>query len=378
MKKKRKAIFEISEKYAGSAEPPCPHFGECGGCSFQDISYENQLQLKKDYLSRLFSDITEVPSVSPSVPFRYRSRMDMVTAFGKIGLRRAGSHRHVIDITSCKIMQEKSEMLYSSARTILAEVEGYDYLRHTGFLRYAVIRQAMFTGETMVNLVVSDRRALPDAVIDGLSAGADSMSVLLNSGKADLSFGEVIEVVRRGFIVESFDGTRYRIGPNSFFQSNSRIALDMYRRIREEASGRALDLYSGVGSISLFVAGKCESVTGVELVEEAVAAAEANRTENGATNVEFTRADAAEYLESGTGGFDTIILDPPRSGLHPKVVERINLSGAARLIYMSCNPDAFRREIDSLDRYGLDSLEAFDMFPQTPHIETLAVLSRRR
>ncbi len=377
-KKKRKLFAELADLHRGAGEiPRCPYFGSCGGCLFQDIPYQGQLLLKRDYLNGIFDGLLSVDEVRPSGPYRYRNRMDMVTAFGRMGLRRQGSHKQVVDIVSCAIMQERSDSLMKEVRPLVAGVEDYDYLVHSGYLRYVVFRQAAFTGQCMVNFVVAADDGRIDAVASETARMADSVSVILSAGLADLSFGPVLRDVKAGCIAEEFDGVRFRIAPNSFFQSNSAVALSMYRRIRECVKGRVLDLYSGVGAISLFVAPAAETVTGVEEVSEAVSMAGLNRDDNGCGNVSFVCADVRAYLKEAAPECDTLILDPPRSGMHPKVIKRINEMRPERIIYMSCNPAAFRLELDSLEGYRVELFEAYDMFPQTPHVETLALLERR-
>ena len=379
MKKKKKRVFaDLIEKYKGDGcEPQCKYFGECGGCMFQDIAYENQLLLKKDYVNSIFEDICSVESVAPSTPFSYRSRMDMVTAFGKKGLRRAGSFRHVVDIESCAIMQGRSNDMFSEARSLLEKIEDYDYLRHEGYLRYIVLRQARFTGEVMVNFVVSKPENRFGLTLYDFMEEVDSSSLILSDGLADLNYGEIFQTFKKGFITETFDGIDYMITPNSFFQSNSEMALQMYRKILSLTRGRTLDLYSGVGSISLFAASAAESVTGVEVIQEAVDIAERNREENEIENVTFICADAGEYVKENSGKFDTLILDPPRTGMHPKMLKYINGMAPERIIYMSCNPSTCRDDLKMMEGYTVEFIEAYDMFPQTPHVETLALLTRR-
>jgi tRNA (uracil-5-)-methyltransferase len=378
MKKKKKKLFaDLADKYRGAgASPPCPHFGDCGGCLFQDIPYENQLLLKKEYLNTLFAGAAKVDTMHPSDPFRYRNRMDMVAAFGRFGLRRAGSYRFVVDVESCPLMQEKSEELFRDIRPAIKNIEVYDYLRHAGYLRYAVLRQGRFTGQVMVNFVV----ALPDdrigPLIEKIYDRADSISILFNDGLADQSFGDVLREIKKGYIEEAFDNTVFRITPNSFFQSNSDIALQIYRVIRENTKGRVLDLYCGVGSISIFVADRADSVTGVEQVPEAVENALINKKNNGRENVNFVCGDAVAFLKETRPAADTLILDPPRGGMNPKIIKRIREMSPETIIYMSCNPAAFRDELAGMENYRIEFFEAFDMFPQTPHVETLAVLKR--
>lgn len=377
-KKKRKLFAELVQKYIGEgAEPACPYFGECGGCMFQNVPYENQLLLKKEYLNSMLGGLAEADEIHSSSPYMYRNRMDMVTAFGKKGLRRLGTYRHVVDIESCAIMQGRSNELYGELRNLLARVQDYDYLKHEGYLRYIVLRQARFTGEVMVNFVVSSpENRLGFALMDILD-DIESSSLLLSDGLADLSIAPVCQTLKKGFITENFDGIEYMITPNSFFQSNSEIALKMYRRILGNVKGKTLDLYSGVGSISLFVASAADSVTGVEISEESVAIAEKNREQNEINNVEFICRDAAEFIKEHRGEYETLILDPPRSGMHPKMMSHIREMNPERIIYMSCNPATFRDDVNLLQDYRIDSFEAYDMFPQTPHLETIAVLSRK-
>jgi tRNA (uracil-5-)-methyltransferase len=376
MKKKRKQyISQLADRYRGEGvTPPCPHFGQCGGCLFQDIPYEAQCDLKRDMINDTLEGIAAVDAVRPSEPYRYRSRMDMVTAFGKCGLRRGGSYRVVVDVESCRIMREKSDALFQKTRSLVLDIEGYDYLRHQGYLRYVVIREAAFTGQVMVNFVtaVPENRLSP--VIEAIAPQADSVSLIHSGGIADLSYGGIFETVKTGYIEEDFEGIRYRVTPNSFFQSNAGIAIEMYRRIRSEARGRVLDLCAGVGSISLFIAGSVEQVTGVEMNPEAVETACVNREINGIANAEFVCAEAREFLRDVSGAFDTVVLDPPRTGMMGSAMERIDSLRAGRIIYMSCNPATFRDDVAAIKNYRIESLEAFDMFPQTPHVELLGIL----
>lgn len=380
MKKKKKKLFEdLADQFRGDgAIPPCPHFGVCGGCLFQDIPYESQLLLKKNYLNALFEGLLTVDRVRPSTPYHYRNRMDMVTAFGKTGLRERGSYKFVVDIESCAIMQQKSNDLYLKIRPLIKAIEDYDYLRHSGYHRYVVLRQARFTEETMVNFVVASEENRLSPVIDAIGAVTDSISLILSDGRADLSFGPVIADIKKGYITETFEDVSYRITPNSFFQSNSEVALEMYRSIRELTSGKVLDLYSGVGSISLFIASHAESVTGVEQVSEAVENADINLHNNKIDNVSFICADALDYMRNTDESCDTLVLDPPRSGMNPKILKHINRMAPRHIIYMSCNPAAFMLELPYLENYSLEFFDAYDMFPQTPHVETLALLKRKQ
>jgi 23S rRNA (uracil-5-)-methyltransferase RumA len=374
-KKERHYINRLIEAYREpGAVPPCPHFGQCGGCLFQNISYENQLALKKEMVNDALQGIASVEFVHPSVPYRYRSRMDMVTAFGKRGLRRGGSYQTVIDITECRIMQEKSDFIYKKIRPLIEAIEDYDYLQHHGYLRYVVLRQVRYTGQVMVNFVTAEKENRLRPVCEGITDHADSVSLIHSGGLADLSYGEIFETVKGGWIEESFDGIRYRITPNSFFQSNAEIALQMYRKIRGEVRGRVLDLCSGVGSISLFIAGAADHVTGIEMNRESTEIADINKSINGIENTEFVCSDVKDFLREAGESYETIVLDPPRSGMQYKVMHYIDHMKARKIIYMSCNPKTFRDDVIALHNYTVESVEPYDMFPQTPHVELLGIL----
>lgn len=386
-KKYKNQITDISLPFVGSAVPQCPYFGVCGGCMFQDISYENQISVKSDYIRALFADIpelapfTESLTVKGSDPFGYRNRMDFVCAFGKRGLRERGTFDCVVDIEKCAIMNDRMNDAWRAIREIVRDVEDYDFLEHKGYLRYVVMRSAHFTGEIMVNFVVSRDSDEIRPLLERTAQFADSVSVIEHSGLADLSFGKILYDYKRGYIEERFGDITYRITPNSFFQSNSPCSVDMYARIAGEARGKTLDLFSGVGSISLFAARGCNEVTGVEIVDEAVESAKANAERNGIGNVKFICADALPYMKENAHTFDTLILDPPRTGAHPKVIKAIGSCDPERIIYMSCNPSTFRdnmKLMNEIGGYRIVSFEAYDMFPQTPHLETLAVFERSR
>lgn len=381
-KKYRNVIDRLAEPYLDSCQPKCAYFGRCGGCLFQNIDYEKQLLIKADYLRDLLGstvngDLLSQLTVQGSTPFGYRNRMDFVAAFGKRGLRERGRFKQVVDIEHCEIMNDKLNRAWKTIREKSLSVEDYDYLVHKGFLRYTVLRSAHFTGEIMATFVISRESPEINPLIETAKELFDSVSVVIHDGFADLSTGEVAYNPKRGYIEEAFGDIRYRITSNSFFQSNSECAVRMYQKIAESVYGNVLDLFSGVGSISLFAAKKADHVTGVEIIESAVSAARVNAENNSITNAEFVCADALPYMKENTGKFDTLVLDPPRTGAHPKVLKAVQQCSPERIVYMSCNPVTFKDNMALLSDYKIVSFEAYDMFPQTPHLETLAVLEKR-
>lgn len=350
----------------------------CGGCTLQHFDYDTQLVIKKEYCNVLLNDVAHVEAVEPSQALGYRNRMDYVTAFGKIGLRRRGSFKHVVDLHDCLILQDKSRRIFSTIREKLAGVEDYNYLTHTGYLRYVVLRQGCNTADVMANFVVARQENHLQSVIDAIYDSVNSISLILSDGLADLSYGKVIDNVKQGYIEETLDGVRYRITPNSFFQANTYITQLMYREIAKNVYGTVLDMYCGVGSISIFVAAHVDSVTGVEVQEEAIQMANENALINAVANVHFVQGDAVEYLSTHAIEYDVVVVDPPRTGLGPKVVAKLLESGVGRIVYMSCNPVTFAQDALLLcQSYTLQWCKAYDMFPQTPHLELLAVFDKK-
>jgi 23S rRNA (uracil-5-)-methyltransferase RumA len=382
-KRYRNDIDSIAEKYCDTAQPRCEYFGRCGGCLFQNIAYENQCRIKAEYLNNLFRDIPAMEKYIDAIvvqgadPYGYRNRMDFVAAFGMKGLRERGFFKRVVDISRCELMNERCNTVFSGIREILSSVEDYNYLTHEGYLRYVVIRSGFFSGEVMANLILSREEAPSDDLLEQIASRVDSISLLYHSGFADINFGSVYRAIKKGYIEERFGDISYRIRPNTFFQANSAMSVKMYDRIREEAQGNVLDLFSGVGSISLYAAKQADRITGVEIVEESVISARENAERNAITNAEFIACDALEYVKENKGNYDTVILDPPRTGAHPKVIKAIEEMAPPRLVYMSCNPVTFKDNLLLLPSYEVMSFEAHDMFPQTPHVETLAVLKRK-
>jgi 23S rRNA (uracil-5-)-methyltransferase RumA len=379
LKKHRKLLLSIADRFADKRiAPPCMYAGNCGGCALQHFDYNTQLEIKKEYCNTLLNTVACVDTVEPSKPLGYRNRMDYVTAFGKIGLRRQGSFKHVVDLHDCLLLQNTSRRIFGTIREKLSGVQDYDYLVHKGYLRYVVLRQGFNTGRVMVNFVVARQENNLEAVINAIYNDVDSISLILSDGLADLSYGKVFEDIKKGYIEESLDGIIYQITPNSFFQANTCMTQIMYREIAKQVYGNVLDMYCGVGSISLFVAKHVECVTGIETNHEAVTIAGHNATLNEINNVLFVQADALDYLNTHGVHYDVVVVDPPRTGLGPKVVTKLMESDIGRIVYMSCNPVTFAQDAVMLvDRYTLAWCKAYDMFPQTPHIELLAVFDKK-
>ncbi|MFW6449494.1 MAG: 23S rRNA (uracil(1939)-C(5))-methyltransferase RlmD [Nanoarchaeota archaeon] len=350
----------------------CPYFENCGGC-YYSVSYEEQLNEKRRQLQNIFArDITINPS---SVSLGYRHRMDYVFSFNKLGLRQRGNFRQVVDIEHCQLMSDEMNQVLKKIRSLLKKykIEPYDYLKHSGYLRYVVLREAKFSGELMVGFVTSNDNDEIIKVINELQA--DCICWLVNDTKADSSYGKVLKVWGKE-LEEDFDGVKLKISQNVFFQPNPVVAKEMIQKIRNDTEGRVLDLYCGVGAISLYCADSASDVVGVESVPESVRCAKDNAKLN-KIDANFVCEDVSKYLNMPIG-VDTIIADPPRRGLGRKVCRKILWKKPARIILISCNPLSLKKDLKFLEKkYNIRLLEAYDMFPYTKHIECLCVLERK-
>ena len=236
-----------------------------------------------------------------------------------------------------------------------------------GFLRYMVLREGKFTGEVMVNLVTKEGK-LPDP--SKYFDFATSIYWSVNRTKSDVSYGEVESVWGREFITEKLDDVIYLIHPNSFFQTNSYQAVNLVKKVSELVEGeRVLDMYSGVGTFGIYLAKRGFKVVGFDSNEFAIEMARKNAKINKVDAV----FDVATDREVEVNGFDTVIVDPPRVGLHPKLIKKLNREKPEVIVYVSCNPKTFARDIEKLE-YKIDEIVALDMFPHTPHLELVAKL----
>ena len=422
-KEKLKAFFRSAAVGLPRIEPCCPHFGECGGCEFQDISYSDQLEIKGRVFGFIAAEVTadfrrkaakeehaenieamrrrsalveeRIAPLAPGIvasplPFGYRQRMDFVFAFGAAGLRRANSHRKVVELSACPLLGEAGFRVFRKAVGLAREAgfESYDYLRHNGELRYFVIRQSR-SGGILLSLVSKSAAAEEGimTILRRLVADGDIVSGqwLLAETVRDTSFGEPRGVAGEDCIIETMNSVGLAIGPNTFFQSNPAVAEKAYAAIADfvPPGGVVFDMYSGVGSIALSVAGMAEKVIAAENVPENVALAKRNILGNSAANVELLEVDAARWLEEevkfgGAGKPDMAILNPPRPGVGDEGMAALERLAPERIAYLSCNPFSLFRDLTViLEKYALTDITLYDMFPQTRHFETLALLERK-
>ena len=408
LRRKRKGRFEgvaddLIEPGMPRQDPGCVHFGHCGGCRWQDLAYEDQLRLKEKMVHEAFSRRDLVPHTwhpiapSPDI-FYYRNKMEF--SFGterdgslQLGLHVRERYNRVFDLEACLLQSERSNQIVDCFRrhAIRLELPVYDLKSHEGLLRFLVVREAKGTGQIMVSLVVSE---YPRENVDALVAAAlrevgDDVTtciVTLHTGKAQIAIGEAEFIMKgEGQITEICGGLEFEISPHSFFQTNTRAAEFLYKRVTdlltESREADVLDLYAGTGGVSLHLARAVRSVVGIEQVHEAVEDARRNAARNHIDNCTFLvdRTEVVlEELCAQQERFDVIVADPPRAGIHKKALAGMVALGPATMIYISCNAETLAEDLLTLSASGYDirSAQPVEMFPHTPHCEILTWLSR--
>ncbi|AFL95405.1 23S rRNA (uracil-5-)-methyltransferase 1 [Thermococcus cleftensis] len=373
-RKKRTLIatdFEVVEPSPERTEPVCPYFGVCGGCLLQHIPYERQVEFKEEKLSTLLGmDIKVIPS---PVIYGHRNRIDVVISTRGIGFRRRGTWWDAVDIEHCPVFGEVSGRILRSLREFIEDSKPslYEIRRNEGFLRYIVIREGKFTGELMVNLVTSEG-SLPERFPEYFDY-ADSIYWSVNRTQSDVSYGEIERFWKAEFIRERLDDVTYLIHPNSFFQTNSYQAVTLVRKVAELVDGDSvLDLYSGVGTFGVYLAKRGFKVEGIEVNPFAVEMANKNAELNG---VEASFMVGEDRDVESLARYDTVIVDPPRAGLHPKLIRKILKDKPPSIVYVSCNPGTLAQNLEVLgEKYAVESAIGIDMFPHTPHVETVVKL----
>ena len=400
-------------------EAVCPHFGVCGGCKWQTMSYEAQLEAKqrqvRDNLERLGNvDCSQMRPICGSekiyyyrnkLEFTFSNRMwrtpeqiaagDTEPSWGALGFHIPQMFDKVLPIEHCALQRDPSNAIRLAIRDYVEanNLEPYDIRNHTGFMRNLIIRCSSL-GHWMVILVVAqpdEARLFP--LLDMLAERfpqITSLQYIVNSKMND-SYGDLEVITYRGedHIEEEMEGyrggraLRFIINPKSFYQTNSKQAQRLYSFVAELAelkpSDTLYDLYTGTGTIALFLADKVKRVVGIEYVEEAIADARLNAKRNGFNNTVFYAGDMAKVLTpefiAANGRPDVVVTDPPRAGMHEKVVEQLLATAPRKIVYVSCNPATQARDLQMLsERYEVRRIQPVDMFPHTQHVENIAEL----
>jgi 23S rRNA (uracil1939-C5)-methyltransferase len=395
-------VREILKKSDLRVPAPCSHFENCGGCTWQDLAYDQQLVFKRKQVVDCLEHIggLENVEVSPVVgcdePFWYRNKMEFsfhVDSNGgfTLGLHERGYFDRIFDLDKCYLQSEESNRIVHFIREFITreQIPVYDVKFHHGFMRFVVIRQTKRTNQLMVNLV-TNYGSFPDVtkLVNELCRAVPEITTIVhnqNGQKSNIATGEKETVLfGPGYIEEQVHDCTFRIHPNSFFQTNSLQAAKLYKTafdiLEPNPTDSLLDLYCGTGAIGLLLARKVQRIVGVELVSSAIIGARDNAAINGLSNVEFIEGDVTAYLKAlveTQDKYQIIVIDPPRAGLHPKALKRIIEYRPSKLLYISCNPATFARDAKDLVSagYQLPRVIPVDMFPHTMHIELVGLMT---
>ena len=395
-------LLEVVENSPIETEETCAHFGQCGGCSILSVPYEKQLEIKSEQVLKLFEeqDIRgfEFLGIEGSPDERvYRNKMEYT--FGDevkggpltLGMHKKGRHLDIITVDDCRLVDEDFIKVLTSTVEYFGQKElpYYRINSHQGFLRNLVVRKGVNTNQLMVNIVTTtqidfDMTEYKDMILN-LGTKAEVVSILhtINDGLADAVNCDELRVLHgRDYIEEVVLDLRFKISPFSFFQTNTNGAEKLYTIAREfvgDHEGKVLfDLYSGTGTIGQVMASAAKQVYGIELIEEAVVAANQNAKLNGLDNCEFIAGDVAKVVKNLEAKPDLIVVDPPRPGVHKDAIRDISGFGANEIVYISCNPRTLVLDLKGFEAYGykVEKVKLMDMFPNTPHCETAVKLKK--
>ncbi|MBA2296097.1 MAG: 23S rRNA (uracil(1939)-C(5))-methyltransferase RlmD [Actinobacteria bacterium] len=380
-------------------EAPCRHFGVCGGCRFQDLGYAEQLAQKeaqvRDALLRLggFEDPPLAPIVPARSQFGYRNKLEYSFAHGEdglvLGFHRAGRWDEVIDVEECLLTTDVGNAIREAVEEWARSegLEPYDQEAQTGYLRHLVVREGRNTGQALVMLVTTPGdRFDADFLIETVTRFPEVRSLhwAINDRPAEVTNLPTRLLWGAPWIEEELLGLRFRVRPNAFLQTNTEMAETIYTLARDAAGLTGVevvyDLYCGTGTIGLALADRASSIWGVEISEESVACAIENAEVNEIGNARFFAGNVGQSLEElqeKAGLPDVVVVDPPRAGLAGKALRRTGALRAPRLVYVSCNPTTLASDLAVLrDEYGyaLERCTPVDMFPHTPHIESVSLL----
>jgi len=402
------------EKYADlRTEPFCEHFGICGGCKWQMLPYSEQLRYKQQQVVDNLTHIgkLDLPEISPILGSEktefYRNKLEFTFSNrswlteeqikqgesfenrNALGFHIPGMFDKVLDIRKCWLQDDISNRIRNEIRTfcLANNYEFFDLRNQVGLMRNIIIRTAS-TGETMLIVVFFENdKICRFALLDHLAKTfpeITSLIYIVNQKANDTITDQEINVFKgRDFIYEEMEGLKFKIGPKSFYQTNSRQAYNLYRIVREFASlsGKELvyDLYTGTGTIANFIARSASKVIGIEYVPEAIEDAKDNSQINGIENALFFAGDIKNILNEQFialhGRPDVIITDPPRAGMHDDVIQTILNAEPQRIVYVSCNPATQARDLNLLSaKYSLDKIQPVDMFPHTHHVENVVLM----
>ena len=393
--------LEVVEPGAPRVEAPCAHYPACGGCRFQDLAYEAQLEAKAaqvgDALARIggLSGFELEPPVGAESVFHYRNKLEYSFASTPVGVglgfHKAGRWDEVLDVDKCWLTTDLGNEIRNTVRA-WARAEGlraYDQERQEGFLRHLVVREGRNTGEALVVLVTAPGKLTgEEPLVEALRRFPEVKSIhwAVNDTPAEVTSVPGRVLWGEEAIEEEILGLRFRVRPNAFLQTNTAMCEVLYGLAVEYAGltgeETVYDLYCGIGTIGLAMAKDALTVWGVEQSEESVACALENAELNGISNAAFFAGDVGaslDELRERAGSPDVVVVDPPRAGLSGKALRRVGRLEAPRVVYVSCNPTTLAgnaKELAADFGYRLERVRPVDMFPHTPHVETVALFAR--
>lgn len=395
-------LLEILEHSPEECQPACPHFGACGGCTYQNLPYEKQVEMKEAQIHAMMDAAVDGDYIWEGVkesPVREGYRNKMEFSFGDeykdgplaLGMHKRGSFHDIVNVTECKIVDEDFRRILKAVLEFATDtgLPYYHRMRHTGFFRHLLVRKAVRTGEILIDLVTTSEAQLDEAglveKLTGLSYDGKLAGILhtTNNSLADVVKDEGTRTLYgQDYFYEELLGLKFKITPFSFFQTNSLGAEVLYEAARSyigETKDKVIfDLYSGTGTIAQILAPVAKKVVGVEIVEEAVEAAKENAALNGLDNCTFWAGDVLKVIDDLGEVPDLIVLDPPRDGVHPKALEKIIDFGVERMVYIACKPTSLARDLELLQGrgYQVERIGCVDLFPGTYHVETVVLLSK--
>jgi 23S rRNA (uracil1939-C5)-methyltransferase len=417
-KKKSYAFAKLSNLKKASSrrvEAPCQHFGVCGGCKWQNLDYVSQLEFKQNQVVQAMKRLAKIeiaemlPILGCKEQYFYRNKLDFGFSNKKwlteeqinskeqfdnrngLGFHISGAFDKVLDIQKCHLQVDISNHIRNEVRRFALEKEYtfFDIKQQVGFLRSLIIRSST-TGDLMTTFSFYENNE--DQIQELLKhvqqqfPQITSLLYVINPKGNDTIFDlEVKCFYGKPFILEEMEGLKFKIGPKSFYQTNSKQAYELYKVAREFAQLKGdevvYDLYTGTGTIAQFVSKKAKKVIGVEYVPEAIVDAKENAGLNSISNCSFFAGDMKEVLSDDFvrehGRPDVVITDPPRVGMDEKVVRKLLEIAPQRIVYVSCNPSSQARDLAILaEKYAVTKMQAVDMFPQTLHIENVALLEK--
>ena len=394
-------LLEVLEKSPlEEREPVCSIFPACGGCMYQTMPYEKQREMKEQQVKEILDGAIEGDYLFEGVKespkeFAYRNKMEF--SFGdefkdgplSLGLHKKGSTYDVLTAVDCKLVHEDMTKILSCVLEYFRArgASYYKKMQHVGYLRHLLLRRGDATGEILVNLVTTTQEEwdLKPLVTELLSLHLEGKIVgilhILNDSLSDVVQSDETRILYgQNFFYEKLLGLEFKVTPFSFFQPNSKAAEVLYRTVRDYIGNiqdmTLYDLFSGTGTIGQILAPVAKEVIGVEIVEEAVAAANENARHNGLTNCKFLAGDVFQVLDEIEEKPDVIVLDPPRDGIHPKALPKILDYGVDKIVYISCKVTSLARDLEMMQArgYRVEKVVAVDQFVHTVHVETVALL----